>query len=358
MPPDEMGERTEKPTPRRMSEARGEGNVAKSTDLSGAVLLIASTVLLVVFGASLVRTMHAVVLRVLEGSAPGLEPSGGVDVGVAMAWVFTSAGKAVAPLMLILAIVAFVAQFSQVGPLLTAKPLKPKFNRLNPISGVKRLFSRRNLVKTVVNVLKLIFVVGIAVLTIYLVMPSILALPRLGATQGMYFILQLALLLAAWLLLALLLLGIIDLIYQRWQHSEDLKMTKQQVKDERRSFDGDPHVKRRRMEMASKLAMQRVNSAVPKADVVITNPTHFAVALKYDADSMHAPRVVAKGADLIAMRIRQVAAANAVPVVERPPLARGLFYGCEVGQEIPAKFYEAVAEILAYVYRTEKSAVA
>jgi len=146
---------------------------------------------------------------------------------------------------------------------------------------------------------------------------------------------------------------VVDLLYQRWQHTEDLKMTKQQVKDERRSSEGDPEVKSRRFQMAREIIRQRLGAAVPEADVVVTNPTHFAAALKYDSDEMAAPRLVAKGADHLAMQIRLIAVAHGVPIVERPPLARALYRNVEVGQEVPSDLYEAVAEVLAYVYRLE-----
>ncbi|MHC5023403.1 MAG: EscU/YscU/HrcU family type III secretion system export apparatus switch protein, partial [Planctomycetota bacterium] len=149
----------------------------------------------------------------------------------------------------------------------------------------------------------------------------------------------------------LLLLGFIDFFYQKWKHTQDLRMTKQQVKDEMKQAEGDPEVKKRRLRMQQQIAMQRINASVPKADVVVTNPEHIAVALQYDANRMNAPRVVAKGADFLALRIRQIAVQHGIPVVERKPLARALYREVPVGREVPPEFYQAVAEILAYVYR-------
>jgi flagellar biosynthetic protein FlhB len=157
--------------------------------------------------------------------------------------------------------------------------------------------------------------------------------------------------LALRILAVLLVLALIDFSYQRWKHSEDMKMTKQQVKDEMKQTEGDPEVKRRRMRMQQQIAMQRISSAVPQADVIVTNPEHISIAIQYDADRMHAPKVVAKGADFIAIRIRQIATRHGVPIVERKPLARALYRDVGVGQEIPPDFYSAVAEVLAYVYR-------
>ncbi|MEC9374435.1 MAG: EscU/YscU/HrcU family type III secretion system export apparatus switch protein, partial [Planctomycetota bacterium] len=156
-----------------------------------------------------------------------------------------------------------------------------------------------------------------------------------------------------WTLLALILIGVIDRAYQKWQHTKDLRMTKQEVKEERKSTEGDLAMKARRLRFGRELIRQQIAANVPKADVVVTNPTHFAVALKYDSDSMRAPRVIAKGADQLAIQIRLVAVRHSIPIVERPPLARALYHNVEVGREIPADLYEAVAELLAYVYRLE-----
>lgn len=354
---DEMGERTEMPTGRQLSEARGRGQVPKSQDLAGAVGLAVGTILLVVFGGSLLRTMASIMQRVFAGDTPGapLDPAA---MGSVMKWAAVEAARAMLPVFLIIFAAAYATQYLQVGWLITFKPIQPKLNKLNPIAGVGKLFSKRNLVKSIVNTGKLAVVVAVGWLVLRGAMPKMLALPNLAAAQAMLMIGRLALELAVWLLLVLLVLAIIDYLYQRWQHVEDLKMTKQQVKDERRSMEGDPEVKKRRMRMAMEIASQRIQQAVPEADVIVTNPTHFAVALKYDSESMNAPRVVAKGSDLMALRIRQVASAHAVPIVERPPLARALYWGVEVGREIPAEHFEAVAEILAYVYRTEATAAA
>lgn len=354
---EDMGERTEKPTAKRLSDARRRGDVAKSQELTAAVGLTAAIILLVTLGGGVVRSMKQLLERSLAGEAAGeaFDPRAARD---AIAWSFGEGATTVLPFMGLILAVTLLSQYLQVGWNFTTKPLRPKWSKLNPASGVKKIFGTRNLVRSSVNTIKLALVVVVAWLVMQSVMASVVATPRLEAAQGVYLILTLALQLAIWLLAVLLILAIIDFIYQRWQHTRDLRMTKHEVKDERRSMEGDPQVKRKRMQMAMQIAMQRIQHAVPKADVIITNPTHFAVALAYDQASMRAPRVVAKGADLLAMRIRQLAAANAVPIVERPALARALYWGVDVGREIPAEHYEAVAEILAYVYRTEAVAAA
>jgi flagellar biosynthesis protein FlhB len=188
------------------------------------------------------------------------------------------------------------------------------------------------------------------------VLNKVAALPVLDLMGGVAMIGDLLLSLVIRLLALLFVLGMADYLFQRWQHQQELRMTKQEVTDERRSMDGDPQIKGRRMRMMRQIAMQQINRTVPQADVIVTNPTHYSVAIQYDQKTMAAPRVVAKGVDHMAMRIRQVAMSNRIPIVERPPLARALYAEVEVGQEISEELYQAVAEVLAYVYRLEKEA--
>jgi flagellar biosynthetic protein FlhB len=250
-------------------------------------------------------------------------------------------------------LVAYVTQLAQVGLLFTFQPLKPKISQLNPIAGAKKLLGVRSLVKSGVNILKLIVVIGVAYLITVKRLPILVALPRMNSIAAVAEIGKLGLELAIWLVVLLLVLAFVDYIYQKWQHRKDLKMTKHEVKDERRSMEGDPAVKGKRLRMAREIAMQRIAQDVPQADVVIANPTHFSVAIRYDEKNMDAPVVVAKGADFLALRIRQLARFAGVPVIARPPLARALYWGTEVGDAIAPAHYEAVAELLAYVYRID-----
>jgi len=183
--------------------------------------------------------------------------------------------------------------------------------------------------------------------------PALGEMPHMGLRTAVVLGLRAIVELMVWMLVALLIIGFADLKYQKWQHRHDNKMTKQEVKEEQKSMDGDPEMKQRRSRVAREIAMQRVQQDVPSADVVVTNPTHFSVALKYDSNTMAAPEVIAKGADYVALRIREVARVHGVPVIERPPLARALYRGVEVGQAVSPEHYEAVAEVLAYVYRID-----
>lgn len=344
-----MGEKTELPTPRKLADAREQGQVAKSLDLSSAVHLAGAMVLIWLLGGQLLRGLGAMMQRVLSGESPGgfMEPTGAMP---AFVWSLAQGAIATWPIVAVLFVVVYLAHVQQVGFLFTLKPLQPNLARMNPLSGAKRMVDRKNLVKSGLSLVKVAVVTTVVVVFVRGRMDKISALPNLDAAAAMAEIVTLAFHLAAWLIAVLLIMGAADWFFQRWQHRQDLKMTKQEVKDEMKRMDGDPMVKQRRRQIAMQRAMQRIRSAVPTADVVVTNPTEFAVALKYDEGEMRAPKVVAKGRGYIAQRIREVAIEHGVPILERPPLARALFRLVEVGQEIPEQFYAAVAEILAYVY--------
>lgn len=349
---EQLGEKTEQPTARRRHEARREGQVARSQDLSAAVTLLAGLLVVLLLGAMMARGLGEMMAAVLGGRAPGVGPARD-SLRTLSAWAAAEAGWMLLPAMGLLAAGAYLIQVFQVGFMLTAKPLAPKLSKLDPIKGARKLLGLRSLVKTGMNLLKLAVVILVSVAVVYRRLDDIVAMPLLdlerAAKLGGVILLELVL----WLLLLLLVIGIIDYVYQRWQHTRDLRMTQQEVKEERKSLEGDPQMKARRLRMAQKIALQQIRQAVPHADVVVTNPTHFAVALKYDSARMRAPRVVAKGADALAMRMREIAAFSGVTIVERPPLARALYWSVEVGREIRPEHYEAVAEVLAYVYRIE-----
>ncbi|MEZ6318026.1 MAG: flagellar biosynthesis protein FlhB [Phycisphaerales bacterium] len=350
---EELGERTEQPTARRLTEARNRGQIPKSTDLSSAVVLFAAVVL-VAMGVGWIGERFVIVLRTLldfERDSNALNPAGITPAAKLAAW---QLAVIMIPVLALAFVVAYLSHFIQVGWLITFKPIEPKIENLSPLKGIKRIFGLRGQVKTVTNTLKLVVMVVVAVLAIAARLPAIAAMPRMAPDQAMRLIGKMGIELALILVVLLLLIALIDFLYQRWQHTRDLRMTKQEVKDERRSMEGDPQLKGRRFRMYQQIVMQQIAAAVPQADVVITNPTHFAVAVRYDPESMAAPKVVAKGADELAARIRNLATLNEVPMVSRPPLARALYWGVEVGQAISPEHYEAVAEILAYVYRIDQ----
>jgi len=350
---EELGERTEKPTARRRREARNKGQVAKSQDLAGAILLLGAVILLVVFVSVLGEGLARVLRRSLTGEALA-SPVGPDLAPQAVRQAFDEIMWMVAPMMLIIFVLAGLSHFIQIGPLLTAEPLKPKLDKLSPIKGIKRIFGLRGIMKTVMNSAKLAAMIIVSYIVIAGELDKIAALPQLEAGAAFVLLGRIILTLALWLALLLILIALIDFAYQRWQHTKDLKMTKQQVKDERKSTEGDPEVKGRRLRMYQQVVQQQLASAVPQADVIVTNPTHFSVAIRYDQETMSAPEVTAKGADEIALRIRYMAAMNDVPIVQRPPLARALYYNVEVGDPVHPEHYQAIAELLAYVYRIDQ----
>ena len=352
---DDMGERTERPTPKRLRDARREGNVARSTDLSGAVDLIAAAVLVLLLGSWIGARLFRLLERALSGEA-AMAPFEPTSMGSMLLWGVREAAIVTLPAMGVLVLVGLITQIVQVGWSPTTKPLMPKLSKLSPISGLKRIFGPKGAVKSVMGIAKVSLLAIVLGVLATRHLARLARLPLLDMSQAMMVIGAILLEIIIWMLVVMLVLGIIDMAFQKWQHIRELRMTKHQGKDERRSMEGDPEVRRRRLKMAMQIAMQRVNSAVPTADVVVTNPTHFSVALAYDEDRMRAPRVVAKGADQLAFRIRQLAMTHGVPIVERPPLARALYWGVPEGAEISAEHYEAVAEILAYVYRLEGEA--
>ncbi|MBX3317306.1 MAG: flagellar biosynthesis protein FlhB [Phycisphaeraceae bacterium] len=349
----ELGEKTEAPTGRRLGDARNKGQVPKSTELTGAIEIAVALVVLLLLGAWMIGGMSSVMRRTLELESDA-SALGYSDLARTIKWAAIEGVTIAGPFMIIMFVAAAIAHMMQVGVLFTTYPLKPKLEKLNPVAGVKRVLGLRGMVKGAMGVTKLVIAAGIATIVLASNMGALATLPNLDVLAAVSVMTSSIVELAAWVIAIFLVLGVLDWWYQKWQHTRDLRMTKQEVKDERRSMEGDPEIKRRRMKIAYEMAMQRIRSDVPKADVIVTNPTHFAVALRYDSEKMRAPVVVAKGADLLAYRIREVAAVYGVPIVERPPLARALYYNVEVGHAIDPEQYEAVAEVLAYVYRLDR----
>lgn len=343
---DDVGDKTEPPTPRRRRESRDRGQIAKSQELSAAVLLLATFVGLKLFGGGLWRTLSDVMHKSLKFDSD-LQPADLILLGKKVAG---EAALSVMPLFITLFVVALLVMYMQVGWLVTLTPVTPTLNKLNPLTGIKRIFSTQSLVKFAQNIVKL----SLIVVVIWTVPASIRGKVLLAHTldfESVFFMAaSLVFDVGMRLAIALILLAILDYFYERYRHEKQLKMTKQEVKEEMKRMDGDPVMKRRRREVQLRLAMERLKSTVPQADVVVTNPTHYAIAIRYNTDTMASPEVVAKGVDYLAQRIREIAAAAGVPIVERPSLARLLYSDVEVGKQIPERFFRAVAEVLAYVY--------
>lgn len=345
-------EKTEKATPRRLQEARKKGQIAKSMDVNTAVVLLAAILILKFQFTAMGDRMRAIAERAFgelprEDFTNASVYSLALDLGAQFVQI-------VAPTILLLLIAGLAANYLQVGVLFTVEPLKPKFDKINPINGFKRIFSRRSAVEVLKALVKM-SVVGIvvyqAIAEKYHMLAATVLMDRMGV--GLLFA-QIAWEICWRSVAVLLFFGALDFFYQRWEHEKGLRMTRQEVKDESKQSEGDPLVKGRIRRAQREAARRRMMSEVPKATVVITNPTHYAIALKYDRESMDAPKVVAKGVDLIAQRIKALATDAGVPMVENRPLAQALYKKAEIDEEIPEDLYNAVAEILVMVQRLNK----
>lgn len=341
------GDKTEAPTPRRRQQAAEQGQVVKSPDLVAAALVVGAMMLLKHFGGDVLGMLRWQLVDALGSSKDLAGVSAAHRLGIAVVMM----GKVLWPLLLGLVIIAIVLNVVQIGLNFNTKRLQPNLGALNPFKGFGRMFSfGGNPMKFVMSLAKMLLITYVAWTAISDRFERIVMAQQQAQEQVFGLAATTMYEVAFRIGMALLVLAIIDYVLQRWKHERDLRMTKQEVKEEMRSMEGDPKIKQRRRQIAMQMANKRLKKDVPTADVVVTNPTEFAVALKYDPNSMNAPRVVAKGQGLIAARIRQIAIEAGVPILERKPLARALYKLVEVGGEVPEQFYSAIAEILAYVY--------
>jgi flagellar biosynthetic protein FlhB len=346
---EDNGDKTEAPTPRRRTEAREQGNIARSPDLTAAVVILGLMMMLKWYGDGLVKALKTLMVEVFSGRVLGDTNLQNIFTLVVRLVLVTA--RAMAPLMIGAILIAVIINLMQVGLFFSTKRIQPNFGALNPTKGLSRIFGGGNgIVQLLMNTVKMCLVALTAYSAIHGRMAQIVTVQQLTFLQIFGLGAQIVYSIIVRITILLLVLAIVDYFYQRHKIEKSLKMTKQEVKDEMKSMDGDPKIKARRRQIAIQMVTQRFKKDVPKADVVVTNPTEFAIAIKYDADNMHAPRVVAKGQGYLAMKIREIAIAHGVPILERKPLARALYKLVDVGQEIPEQFYSAVAEILAYVY--------
>ncbi|MFI5377750.1 MAG: flagellar biosynthesis protein FlhB [Tepidisphaerales bacterium] len=346
---EDFDDKTEAPTPRRREEAREQGQVVRSQDLIAAAMILGFLLLLQGFGPGLIGALRAVTERLLSADVFSNVRAGPIDPTAAH--LIGNVGVALLPILLGAMTLGVFLNIAQVGFLISFERIQLNLGVLNPLQGFSRVFAGgRGLVHLVMNLLKVGLVLAVAWTAVRGRLGQIVTLQQLDYLSafglGMSLVFSIALRISS-LLLAL---AALDYAWERFNHERKLRMTKQEIKEEMRHMEGDPKIKQRRRAIAIQLVNKRLKKDVPTADVVVTNPTHFAVALKYDSGAMHAPRVVAKGADFMAKRIRELAIEAGVPIIERAPLARALYRTCDVGDEIPEQFYAAVAEILAYVY--------
>jgi flagellar biosynthesis protein FlhB len=351
---EDQDSKTEDPTGKRLQQARGEGQVGMSRDITTAVSLIATTVVvLLVLPWSLAPLLQA--MRAMIEKPQAIRIDNVPDLHHLLADLMVKAAWSLAPALAILAAAGVATTIAQTeGLLWSQSKLKLHFETLNPFGGLQKIFGPKSLVEFLRGLVK-VAIVGTAA---YLILkPEVMRVTLLIGTppEAMLALLMddLRRLLIS-IILTILGIGVLDYFYQKWQTTRSLKMTKQEVKDEVKNTEGDPHIKGRQRQLRMNRAKKRMLQSVPKASVVVTNPTHYAVALQYEPGFMSAPRVVAKGVDFLAQKIREIALENDVPIVENPPVARALYATVEVDDEISAEHYKAVAEIIGYVMKLKR----
>lgn len=349
---DEGGEKTEDATPKKLKEAREEGQVAKSTELNTAVMLFALFLVLKIYIGSIGNQFIDVYEKIYGSITLVVEDDMSMNIIMSLLGYSIKTIILIAlPIFLVGVVVGFLVDKVQIKWKVTTKPLKPKLSKLDPIKGFKKMFSKEKLVQLLFSLLKIILIGVLVYDTLKDQWGLILSLYDFSLFQAIGVIGTMVISLGMQISSVFLVIGFADLFYQRMKFKKDMKMSKKEVKDEWKNAEGDPHIKGKIKSKMLEASRRRMMNAIPNADVVITNPTHFAVALQYDRESGAAPVVVAKGADFMAQKIKDIAKENKVEIVENKPLARMLYFNVEIDQEIPQELYQMVAEILAYVYR-------
>lgn len=351
----DTGEKTEQATPRRREEARKKGQVFKSADLNSAVILLTGS-------ATAFFTFPYMTEQIKAFTTLYLLHRGAANFDGAYAYhmfleVMLLMARVCFPVLLATFVSALLVSYLQVGVVFSAEAMTPKLERINPIEGFKRVFSKRALME----LLKSLFKVGITGYVVYTVLrnnyevfPHFVDMELVAILMTLRdIVFEIAMKVG----IVFVIIGVIDYLYQWYEYDKSLKMSKFEIKQEYKQTEGDPLVKSRQRQIQRDMAMRRMMSEVPRADVVITNPTHFAIVLKYDAEKMAAPIIVAKGQDYVALRIKEIAAEHRIAMVENPVLARTLFYSTKIGDVVPEDLYQAIAEILAFVYRQRRVAL-
>ena len=341
--------RTERATPKRRGEERKKGNLCVSQEITTVFVLV-----LGLLGIRFAVPMIYARLSQLIMEIGRLPLGGQWDASTFQSWFVNGimfVGMLLAPVVVPVMIGSVIANMGQVGPYYSVKTLKWKFNALNPIKGVKKLFSVQSILKLFISLLKM----GLIIFVIYLVirsqLPMFIGLQQIPPDQSVSWLLKLLFKIVMIITILFISIAILDWCMKKYRHEKGMMMTKQEVKDERKQQEISPEVKKNQMKKMREFSLMRMMAEVPKADVIVTNPTHVSIALRYDNDSMGAPKVVAKGLRLVALRIREIAKEHNIPIIERPALARGIYKHVKVGHEIPGQFYNAVAELMAYLYR-------
>ena len=342
-------QKTEEPTQKKLDEARKKGQVALSREVNNWIMLLAGT-LLIAGAASWVMSDLTVMMTAFIAQAH-LMPELPGGMGHLLGGIFFEVLYILALPLLFLMFAAFIGPFAQVGPLFAPESLAPKMDKISPIKGFSRIFSMRSFMEFVKGILKLGLVAAVGFALLYPFFGSVDHLVGIPFPKFLSEMHALVLRMLAGILIVMLVVAVVDLTFQRQQHHKKMRMSKREVKDEYRQAEGDPQIRAKLRQLRNERARNRMMQAVPEADVVITNPTHFAIALKYKPDEMDAPVCIAKGQDLIALRIREIAKEHNIVIYEDKPLARSLYDLVEIDQTIPADQYKAVAEVISFVFR-------
>jgi flagellar biosynthetic protein FlhB len=346
---DDDSQKTEDPTPRRLEEARKKGQVAVSRELNNWIMLMAGTLIIALAAGPVMANLADYMKGFIEH--PHLMPQvpGGFSIVLGQTF-WHVVGVLMVPILALI-IAAIAGPFAQVGPLFAPEVLHPDISKLSPMKGIERLFSRRSLMEFVKGLFKIVLIGFVCYLAIQPYFQGIDHFVGMAVPDMLAELMQLFVRMMIAVLVALAVLAVIDVLYQRHEHLKKMRMTRQELRDEYKQSEGDPHIKAKLRQLRNEKARQRMMQNVPKADVVITNPTHFAVALQYNPEEMDAPKCVAKGANDIALKIREVAKENKVAIVENPPLARLLYSSVEIDETVPPEHYKAVAEVISYVFK-------
>ena len=345
-----FGEKTEPATPKRRDEMRKKGQIPRSKELVTAFVLLISFWSMKLLSGYVLKDLMMAVRSFLSFPKDIDSKFTNENIMQILMQCLFILGKILAPILLIITLVVIIVNYLQVGSVFTIKPLMPNFNKLNPVEGFKRLFSK----SVFVELIKSIFKIGIIGYVVYdYLMGNYSIIPELlnmNIESTAVFIGNTIISIGIRAAVVLLVLSVFDYGFQIWDYEKSIRMSKQEIKDEYKLIEGNPQIKSKIKERQRQLSLRRMMAEVPHADVIITNPTHYAIAVKYDAGASIAPKVVAKGKDLIAQKIKDTAKQNKVPVVENKPLAQALFKSVDIGGEIPSELYKAVAEVLAFVY--------
>ncbi len=345
-------DRSEEPTEKRKRESREKGQIARSKELNTLAIMLAGAGGLLASGGSLAQSLMGIMSFNFAFDRDRLLDDG--SMGLMLLLSGQAAAEALAPLLLALLVASIVGPVALGGWLFSAEALLPKMSRMNPLAGLKRMFSVQALVELVKALAKFIVILAVALAVLAADQDDLLAIANEPLEMAILHSAQVVGWSALWLACGLIFIAAVDIPFQLWDSKQKLMMTKQEVRDEYKDSEGKPEVKQRIRQMQREMAERRMMASVPQADVVITNPTHFAVALKYDPAKGSAPVMLAKGSDFTALKIREIAQEHKVTVLESPALARAVFYSTELDQEIPAGLYLAVAQVLAYVYQVKQ----